>query len=239
MYNFLHLQIQELLAAFHISKLPPSEQMKIFKDLFGQSRFAAVFEFYAAFTKLETEGIREIVASMVTYGSKDALVSIFRCLYEAQDISLCGYVVSLLGGKLELHGTSLRPVDCLSVGYFLRCTCLTTTGKFELDLCDHLLDGYKIACVAEELSKCCNDRHVKFEIRLGSSVNLGMTPDKGDVNPYVVLDLPGIRSDIVTPLLRCCCVFSLDVSGHPVELYLFSQALANNSSLVKLRLFLL
>jgi len=32
LYNFLHLQIQELLAAFHISKLPPSEQVKVFKD---------------------------------------------------------------------------------------------------------------------------------------------------------------------------------------------------------------
>jgi len=30
LYNFLHLQIQELLAAFHISKLPPSEQVIIF-----------------------------------------------------------------------------------------------------------------------------------------------------------------------------------------------------------------
>ena len=127
LYNFLHLQIQELLAAFHISKLPPSEQVKIFKDLFGQSRFAAVFEFYAAFTKFETEGIREIVASMVKGDRKVSLVSILRCLYEAQDLSLCGYVGSLLEGKLDLSFTLLSPVDCLSVGYFLCCTCPTTT----------------------------------------------------------------------------------------------------------------
>ena len=124
LYNFLHLQIQELLAAFHISQQPPSEQVKLFKDLFGQSRFTAVFDFYAAFTKLETEGIREIVASIVkgsTFGrgSRALLVSLLRCLYEAQDLSLCGYVVSLLGGKLDLSDTSLSPVDCLSVGYFL------------------------------------------------------------------------------------------------------------------------
>jgi len=113
LYNFLHLQIQELLAAFHISKLPPSEQVKIFEDLFEQSRFAAVFQFYAAFTKLETEGIQEILAGMVTIGSRSALVSLLRCLYEAQDLSLCGYVVSLLEGKLDLSLTSLSPVECL------------------------------------------------------------------------------------------------------------------------------
>ena len=226
LYNFLHLQIQELLAAFHISKLPPSEQVKIFKDLFGQSRFTAVFEFYAAFTKLETEGIREIVASMVkglTYDSKGALVSLLRCLYEAQDLSLCGYVASLLGGELDLTSTSLSPVDCLSVGYFLCCTCTTTTGKFKVYLTDISLDDdYKITCVARELSKCCNDSNVNLEIRLDRETYQDM---------YMVLSYYD-----VTPLLCCCCVFSLDISGYSVELYHMSHALATNSSLVKLSL---
>ena len=61
-YNFLHLSVQELLAAFHISKLSATEQIQIFNNLFGQPRLAAVFRFYAAFTKLQTEGVRDIVA---------------------------------------------------------------------------------------------------------------------------------------------------------------------------------
>ena len=232
LYNFLHLQIQELLAAFHISKLPPSEQLKIFKDLFGQSRFTAVFEFYAAFTKLETEGIREIVASMVkglTYGSRGALVSVLHCLYEAQDLSLCGYVVSLLEGKLDLSKTSLSPVDCLSVGYFLRCTCLTTTGKFEVNLCECSLDDYKIACVVRELSKCCNDGHVNFEIALGGELYQSVDLD-------VVQELPTIFSDTITSLLCCCSIISLDISFRTLQLCHLSNALATNSSLVKLNL---
>ena len=241
LYNFLHLQIQELLAAFHISELPPSEQVEIFKDLFGQSRFTAVFEFYAAFTKLETEGIREIVASMVkglTYNSKGVLVSLLRCLYEAQDLRLCGYVVSLLGGKLDLSFTSLSPVDCLSVGYFLRCTCLTTTGKFEVNLQDCSLDNYKIACLVRELSKCCNDRrelskccndrHVSFEIMLLTDAEY-------------LIDLstsPTLCSSTIIQLLCCCSVVLLTISGYRVqgELNHLSRALATNSSLVKLDL---
>ena len=198
--------------------------MKIFKDLFGQSRFAAVFQFYAAFTKLETEGIREIVANMVTLGSESALVSLLCCLYEAQDLSLCGYVVSLLGGKLNLNGASLSPVECLSVGYFLCCTCLITTGKFEVDLHDCKLDDYRITCVSRELSKCCNDRHVNFEINLNIS--------------GLYLKTSGIlHSGAIILLLSCRSVISLDISDHTLEeLNLLSHFLATNSSLVKLNL---
>ena len=245
LYNFLHLQIQELLAAFHISKLPPSEQVKIFKDLFGQSRFTAVFEFYAVFTKLETEGIREIVLSMVkglTFHSRGILVSLLHCLYEAQDLSLCRYVVSLLGGKLDLSDTSLSPVDCLSVGYFLRCTCLTTTGTFEVELLDCNLDDYKIACVVRELSKCCNDRHVNFEIRLGSSRFPAVVLDKL-YNPDVVQELPvaAIFASAISSLLCCCSIISLDFSRalrtlKKEELYHLSCAVSTNSSLAKLNL---
>ena len=225
LYNFLHLQIQELLAAFHISKLPPGEQVKIFKDLFWQSRFAAVFGFYAAFTKLETEGIREIVARLILR-SNSALLALLRCLYEAQDLSLCRYVVSLLGGTLDLSQASLSPVDCLSVGYFLRCTCLTTTGKFEVDLYDCSLDEYQITCVVRELSKCCNGSHVNFVIGLGSDL-------------YVLHEPPTMSSDTIVKLLCCCSVLSLDMSHYNIieerELYL-SHALATNSSLVELNL---
>lgn len=49
-YNFLHLSVQELLAAYHISTFPQNRQIKIFQDLFEQPRFSAVFQFYAAFT---------------------------------------------------------------------------------------------------------------------------------------------------------------------------------------------
>ena len=253
LYNFLHLQIQELLAAFHISKLPPGEQVFIFSDLFGKSRFENVFEFYSAFTKLETEGIRDILSSMVTICTTSALISLLRCLYEAQDLSLCSYVVSLLEGELDLFYASLSRVDCLSVGYFLRCTCLTTTGRFAVDLRCCSLENYQIACLVRELSKCCNDRHVHLEIRLGTELNEAMNPDvvdkdvnrnvvDEDINPDMVdedVNPDAVHTDIITPLLCCCCVFSLDILGYPVEereLYRMSCALATNSSLVKLNL---
>ncbi len=147
-YHFLHLSIQELLAALHISKLPPTEQVRIFKVLFGQPRFEAVFGFYAAFTKLQTEGVKDIVAQVVKVSQstktepcrrqlvyhyqltlqKRPLLNLLHCLYEAQDAPICRFVGSPLEGALDLKGIRLSPFDLLSVKYFLTCVNVSSPG---------------------------------------------------------------------------------------------------------------
>ena len=159
-FNFLHLSVQELLAAFHISKLPEAKQIQIFNDLFDQPRLAAVFRFYAAFTKLHTEGVRDIVARIVQKKEKPLLVNLLHGLYEAQDPSLCQFVASHLKGGLDLSENTLSPMDCLVVGYFLSCVCLTTSGEFKVDLSGCSLDDYRASFLIREmvkqLSKCSN-----------------------------------------------------------------------------------
>ena len=150
--NFLHLSVQELLGAFHISKLAAAEQIEIFNDLFDQPRLAAVFRFYAAFTKLQTEGVRDIVARIVQKKQKPLLVNLLHGLYEAQDLSLCKFVASHLKGELDLYGNTLSPMDCLVVGYFLSCVCLTTNSDFMAKLGKCSLDEYRVSFLVKELS---------------------------------------------------------------------------------------
>ena len=156
-YNFLHLSVQELLASFYISKLHESEQIEIFKVLFGQPRFAAVFRFYAAFTKFKTAGIREIVANIVKKEKKTELLYLIHGLYEAQDVSLCQFVISQLSGQLNLSRNSLSPLDCLSIGYFLCCICHTTEGTLEVDLSRCSLDHNRVRFLMKEFSKCSSE----------------------------------------------------------------------------------
>ena len=144
-YNFLHLSIQELLAAIHMAtQLEHSQQIEQFRKLFGRARFSAVFQFYAAKTKMRTPGIDEVVIEAVqkclqdkratqltsdsdpNSGASDfghepqpLLLSLLHCLFEAQDSTLCQLVVKELNSNLDLSGISLNPADCLSVGYFL------------------------------------------------------------------------------------------------------------------------
>ena len=115
-YNFLHLSIQEMLSAVYISRMPASEQISTFDSLFSDSRFSAVFQFYAAITKLRTSRpflswlpswlipshvtvhMLDLIRKMVKRrDNKSLLVSLLHCLYEAQDPSLCQFVTEQLG----------------------------------------------------------------------------------------------------------------------------------------------
>ena len=153
LYNFLHLSTQELLAAFYISKMKPAKQVKIFKQLFEQPRFANVFQFYAAFTKLQTRGIRDTVSRMVKRSNTTLILSLLQCLYEAQDDALCQFVGSELKKELNLSQQTLSPVDCLSVGYFVGSVCSTTTEQFQLTLMINGLDEYGATLLVREFAK--------------------------------------------------------------------------------------
>ena len=146
-YNFLHLSIQEMLSAIYISHMPASEQISTFDSLFSDSRFSAVFQFYAAITKLRTSRpflskfpswlipksvdvhMLNLIGKFVERrDNKLLLVSLFHCLYEAQDPSLCQFVKEKLGNGLDLRDTLLTPVDTIAIGYFLSCISDTTSN---------------------------------------------------------------------------------------------------------------
>ena len=141
-YNFFHLQIQELLAAYHISKLEEDEQVRIFKDLFGQPRFAAVFQFYAAFTKLQAKCIREVLVDMVKV--REYHSTIIQCVYEAQDPSLCQFIgftlqtTKLSTGMplffLSSQSTMCSPLYVIALGYFLCYYCYHCTEELSISV---------------------------------------------------------------------------------------------------------
>ena len=161
-HNFIHLSIQELLAAWYIAtQLPASEQVSKFNKLFRTSRFSAVFQYYSAITKLKTPGIKDVVVSVVKKYSgnqgysipkedKVLMLSLLHCLYEAQDSSLCESVAQQLQRRLDLRYTTLTPSDCLCIGYFLAHVCKMAAGEFNVNLescsigdqgCKYLVSG--------------------------------------------------------------------------------------------------
>ena len=118
-YNFLHLSVQELLAAYHISRIDSSKQRKVFERMFGGSRFQAVLQYYSGFTKLANTAIRDFVS---TYTQKKSsirdLLPLLHCFYEAQEPSLCKLVAPQFIQLIELE-SALNPVDYLAIGYFI------------------------------------------------------------------------------------------------------------------------
>ena len=163
-FNFIHLSIQELLAAFSISRLSSSQQISVFQELFGEPRFRAVFQFYAAITKLQNPGVRSIVTRIIQeerptqidlrQKQNQFLVSLLNCLFEAQDPSLCQFMAKKLNGNVNFWLTTLTPLDCLSVGYFLSCVCVTTSGDFRVTLTSCSIDDHKCRLLTRCLCRC-------------------------------------------------------------------------------------
>ena len=187
-FCFLHLSIQELLAAVHISYMSPKQQMVVFQELFSTPRFSAVLQFYAGITKLKTRlseplqsphqgptSVYDLVRDIVKNSkhSKPLLVSLLHCLYEAEDPSLCLFVDDLLGHSLTFRGTTLTPLDCLAVGYFssvVTTTCTVSRYTVNLGWCSISDQGCKF--LVRGLCKCLNAQSkITSQLNLNLSVN--------------------------------------------------------------------
>ncbi len=160
-YCFLHLSIQELLAAIHISLMSSEDQISVFEKLFGQPRFGAVFQFYAGITKLLAT--RQLLSKIVK-SKYLLLLSVMHCLYEAEDSSLCAFVADLLDNRLNLCNITMNPIDCLSVGYFAS----FTTKPFSLDLTGCSIGDQGCKFLTRGLSK---NPHSHCNIQLDLSKN--------------------------------------------------------------------
>ena len=154
-HNFIHLSIQELLAAWYIAtQLPASEQVSKFNELFHTSRFSAIFQYYSAITKLKTPGIKDVVIRVAKIRNKTLILSLLHCLYEAQDPSLYESVAQQLQHGLDLEHTTLTPSDCLCIGYFLAHVCKMAAGEFKVDLESCSIDDQGCKYLVSGLHQC-------------------------------------------------------------------------------------
>ena len=243
-YNFLHLSVQEVLSAYYITtKLSDSEQVSQFQQLFNQPRFAAVFQFYAAITKFKSPGIHLVIDRIVEVKSKPLLVSLLRCLYEAQDPDLCLYVAERLGYRLDLSETSLSPLDCLSVSFFLtsfsgretnvhlyRCTigdlnakCLSKYLHNNLDYISKVTIDLTGNVIHEE-----GALHIARMLYFIEQVYLSSNPI-GDTGASLISEAVRETATLKILILTDCCITSRGAED-------LSRALAQNSSLEKLEI---
>ena len=255
-HNFLHLSIQEMLAAVHISRMPASEQILTFDSMFNDAsaRFSAVLQFYAAITKLRTSrpflslvprflrpvpaSIYDLVRKTVRKGSRPLICSLLNCLYEAQDTDLCKYVGEQLRDKMpfldKLHGSESE---------------LFLAGMSLLPH-DCLSIGYFLASIAisykgrfsVDLCSSLSNTGIKIPMQ---SLCRSLDPHSevtGHLDMYIWHnEITGVGASYIAEALRTTrALRKLSLLGNPIGdkgLQYIAEALTTNTTLTELSLY--
>ena len=150
-FNFVHFSIQEFLSSYHITQLPPDEELRVLKAKFWSDIHSNMFAMYTLLTKGQRSAFKQFlsggdntIAITETY-LKDQLkcLRLFRCFYEANDKA---FYTSIQQGKtfndkvIKLERTSLTIYDVECVTLFLTCTPYKEWKKLNLFSC-HIHDS--------------------------------------------------------------------------------------------------
>ena len=125
--NFLHLTLQEYLAAFYISLLSSDIQKTLFSEGRSKQQLKMVWQFVAGITKFDAVGWVALCTDMISENESENQVQnkefefensfLTNCLYEAQDSQMCKDVFSQTKKTLVYNPTIATPFDLYTTGY--------------------------------------------------------------------------------------------------------------------------
>ena len=224
-YNFLHLSVQELLAAYHISLMNPNGQLDIFQNLVESPRFQSVLQYYSGFTKLANRDIQGFITSYTQQKSNfDGILPLLHCFFEAQQRSLCLLVDSKFRSiKLDKF---MNPVAFLAIGYFI--TSVTSKRSAAAYLEIDSINGHQAKLLLSELPIL--EYPVKVLLAAGAlPLKLVVNEFSKESLPYIATSFPE-QSPLITELMV--------KEGHfqKVGLTSFVKAMQTRSYLTRLQL---
>ena len=128
--NFLHVSIQEYLAAHHIANLPADKELEIIEDKFWSSIHFSMFSMYVTITKGQRpsfkhflcDGNEAIVISDKFLSDQYHCLRLYRCFHEAGDVNICRTIeqsATFSNKEINLHLNTLTANDVECVTIFL------------------------------------------------------------------------------------------------------------------------
>ena len=167
-YEFVHLIIQEFLAALHLASCSPSDVSDAAKLIVPFLSASFLFPFLSGLVDSHTDpqemtntldsSLHEIVKTLPYGGYQHRLLLIFHCIYESRSIGWCEKVFRQLqvlepgyGLKLSLGDIPLSLDDCVVIRCFYGlCLKKPVTVLIDLTACVCEEDGIKLLTEAAE-----------------------------------------------------------------------------------------
>ena len=115
-FHFLHLTLQDYLAAVHISQLPSREQTELIGQHLGQDHFKMVFRFLAGLAKLENITPNIIEQLLPWSGTGGDELTLFHWLFESHSDATAMKVLNLDKMNIRFRYT-WTPLDFYVTGY--------------------------------------------------------------------------------------------------------------------------
>ena len=149
-FNFLHLSVQEFLAANHITTLTPDEELSILKQYFWSDSHSNMFTIYITLTKGQRPAFRKFLSggddSIAIHSKflneKLKCIHLYRCFNEASgDDCVCRTIErKFSNGIMNFPYTKLSTNDIENIATFLTCCSITQWKELDLRNC-HIRDA--------------------------------------------------------------------------------------------------
>ena len=117
-FSFIHLTNQEFLAAYHVSRLPPDEQLKAIREHVVQPHMAVVLKFFCGLTKLQNDDHWSVIMnSAFKENDKTVNLGALHCVFESQNDQRCRELFAKADGILVIMNEMLTLHDYCTIGY--------------------------------------------------------------------------------------------------------------------------
>ena len=214
-FNFIHLSIQEFLAAHHVTTLPPSKELSFLqKNFWNNPVYFNMFDIYVALTNGQRPSFKRFLQPSLmekfkkfltgredSVGISQQLLSdkikclrMYYCFQEAGDMVMCKSIeeaTKLDEQQIDVSGTRLSPSDLECLTTFLTCSSHKEWKLLRLSWCyiqDHGLHILQCGLRSSNV--------IITELRLYDN------------------DLTAVSSSVISDLTISCRVKILNISGN-------------------------